>query len=276
MFCNHDSNTFCDYVVGIKSDMSGGAAVEKQAKLYMDAQMRINPNYNINSDPLIQQLNLKVPMRDNPNCDFSYAGLKNAFRMAVMQVRSKLGYDVTSTNAPSNQMETTESLVSLPPEQTAMLCAGFQNVAIQHVEDRIKRALHAIDKLNVNVNGLVVAGGVAANQELRSRLLNLLQDKYQKDLATYELHTQRLRDNARNDTSDQATTTVHSKQPKKPMKIPLMFPPAKLCTDNGVMVAWTGIEKLNMNISDTVDNQHAIAKWPFGTLLLDETIFKKN
>ena len=38
-------------------------------------------------------------------------GLKNAFRMAVTQVRSQSGLDIDSTNAPSSQMESIQNYV---------------------------------------------------------------------------------------------------------------------------------------------------------------------
>ena len=42
------------------------------------------------------------------------------------------------------------------------------------------------------------------------------------------------------------------------------------------MVAWTGIEKLNMKISDEIDGQEAIARWPFGNILTeDNSIYRK-
>lgn len=46
------------------------------------------------------------------------------------------------------------------------------------------------------------------------------------------------------------------------MSFKLVVPPPRLCTDNGIMVAWNGIEKLNKNLDifshnnlDTVDIQ---------------------
>lgn len=47
----------------------------------------------------------------------------------------------------------------------------------------------------------------------------------------------------------------------------LIFPPPNLCTDNGVMVAWAGIEKLNQGISDSIEDQIAHARWPLGIRL---------
>lgn len=49
--------------------------------------------------------------------------------------------------------------------------------------------------------------------------------------------------------------------------IALVFPPPSLCTDNGVMVAWTGIEKLCRGYSDTIEEQSVVPRWPMGTPL---------
>jgi tRNA A37 threonylcarbamoyltransferase TsaD len=52
----------------------------------------------------------------------------------------------------------------------------------------------------------------------------------------------------------------------QPPRIPLIFPPPALCTDNGVMVAWAGIEKLRMGISNQIDGQEPFARWPLGNV----------
>ena len=41
----------------------------------------------------------------------------------------------------------------------------------------------------------------------------------------------------------------------KTVPLKLFFPPPALCTDNGVMVAWAGIEKIKLGISDSIDGQ---------------------
>ena len=55
-----------------------------------------------------------------------------------------------------------------------------------------------------------------------------------------------------------------------PRLIPLYFPALSLCTDNGAMVAWAGVEKLLQGISDSVENQEVIPRWPIGELLKEE------
>ena len=44
----------------------------------------------------------------------------------------------------------------------------------------------------------------------------------------------------------------------------LVVPPPRLCTDNGVMVAWSAIEKLRAGYSDVVEGQDVLARWPLG------------
>ena len=178
---------------------------------------------------------MKVPMRDKTGCDFSYAGLKNSFRMAVQRAREEEGLVGEGTNAPANQMEEISSgdVVVLSDGAAADLCYHFQDIAFTHLEDRLKRALDVLDKDKIMCTSLVVVGGVAANHDLRRRLLNLL------------------------------ATRSRSSGMKS---LPLIFPPANLCTDNGVMVAWAGIEKLSMGLSDNPHGQEVIPRWPLGTL----------
>lgn len=73
---------------------SGGVAVENAARL---------------GNPLA--VPMSVPLRDSRSCDFSYAGLKNAFRVEVMKARDALGLQVDSTNAPSVSREAVNDVV---------------------------------------------------------------------------------------------------------------------------------------------------------------------
>lgn len=63
----------------------------------------------------------------------------------------------------------------------------------------------------------------------------------------------------------------------------LYFPPPALCTDNGVMVAWAGIEKMQAGIVDdfseiTGGGFEPIPRWPIGPAIPkeDEAIFRKR
>lgn len=92
----------------------------------------------------------------------------------------------------------------------ADIAASFQRVAVLHLEERCERAIEWALKIEPSIRHLVVSGGVASNQYVRNRL-----DKVVK---------------------------------KKNLR--LVCPPPSLCTDNGVMVAWTGIEHFRVGRYD--------------------------
>ena len=84
--------------------------------------------------------------RKEPN--FSFSGLKTALRQQA------------------------EKLQPLSDKDIHDLCASFQKALISSVMDRVKMALLQLDK-QFPINGeknFVVAGGVAANQKLKSEL----------------------------------------------------------------------------------------------------------
>ncbi len=56
-------------LLGLQSDVSGGAAVEKMAQLYKEKYYDSYFKENV-----IPSHSLKVPMRDKAGCDFSFAG----------------------------------------------------------------------------------------------------------------------------------------------------------------------------------------------------------
>jgi N6-L-threonylcarbamoyladenine synthase len=76
-----------------------------------------------------------------------------------------------------------------------------------------------------SANALVVAGGVAANGAVRAALAE-----------------------------------VAAKA-----GLPLVAPPIRLCTDNAVMVAWAGIERLRLGLADPLDHAPR-PRWPLDTL----------
>jgi len=136
------------------------------------------------------------PMVGRDDCDFSFSGLKTAVRLVIAEA---------SKNQPLTQ------------EIIQDVCASFQEAAVATVRDRM---LHACGRA-AGIKQLVVAGGVAANQKIRTMLMEVA--------ATHGMEM-------------------------------LAAPPA-LCTDNGVMIAWAGIERLKLGASDTLETEPR-ARWP--------------
>ncbi|ESQ39158.1 hypothetical protein EUTSA_v10001427mg [Eutrema salsugineum] len=92
----------------------------------------------------------------------------------------------------------------------ADIAASFQRVAVLHLEEKCERAIDWALKLEPSIKHMVVSGGVASNQHVRFRLNSIVENKNLK----------------------------------------LVCPPPSLCTDNGVMVAWTGLEHFRVGRFD--------------------------
>jgi N6-L-threonylcarbamoyladenine synthase len=107
----------------------------------------------------------------------------------------------------------------------ADLCASFQAAVGDVLVDRTERALRQFRATHPSCHALVLAGGVAANRYLRERL--------------------------------EVTAAAQD--------VPLVAPPLELCTDNAVMVAWAGIERLRLGSADD-QRQPARARWPLQEL----------
>jgi tRNA A37 threonylcarbamoyltransferase TsaD len=56
---------------------------------------------------------------------------------------------------------------SLPEDISSYLAAAFEDIVFTHIEDRLVKVLDELDTRKVDINGIVVVGGVAANQHLR-------------------------------------------------------------------------------------------------------------
>ncbi len=101
------------------------------------------------------------------------------------------------------------------------IAAAFQMAVADCLEDRTQRALSILRDEAVAPTALVVAGGVAANRLLRARLATLAEAR----------------------------------------GLPFVAPPAALCTDNGAMIAWAGLERLRRGARDGLDAP-ARPRWP--------------
>lgn len=142
----------------------GGPAVEQAAK---------------SGDP--DRFGLPRPLKGRPEPHFSFAGLKTAVRRLAEQ------------QAPLTDQAITD------------LTASFEAAICDTVIDRVSLAHRKATQLTDDDTPLpiVVAGGVAANQRLRTAL----------------------------------ETFVHT------IGTSVVFPPITLCTDNGAMIAWAGAER---------------------------------
>ena len=101
----------------------------------------------------------------------------------------------------------------LTAKDIADVSASFQEAVGDVLTDRAANAIETFRARHSDAATLVVAGGVAANDYLRKRL---------DQLAGRE-------------------------------GFRLVAPPVELCTDNGVMVAWAGIERLRLGLTDSLD-----------------------
>lgn len=138
-------------LLGLPVGGGGGPAVETLSK---------------DGDPL--SIPFPIPMQRRKDCDFSYAGLKTAVRMAAEKMCIERGVD---------------SPEYLSHEDKANIAASFQHVAFRHVEVRLGRAMDLVQKED-GIQTLAVVGGVAANKELRRRLELLCTDRSE----AWEMH----------------------------------------------------------------------------------------
>jgi N6-L-threonylcarbamoyladenine synthase len=114
---------------------------------------------------------------------------------------------------------------ALPRAMAADVAASFQAAVIDVMADRAGHAMAMIRTLHPDCRLMVVAGGVAANTALRTAL---------------------------NDTAQRHGFTFAA-------------PPLRLCTDNAVMVAWAGIERLRLGLASALDAAPR-PRWPLAEL----------
>lgn len=167
----------CYCLLGATIDDAVGEAFDKVAKLM---------GFDYPGGPAIEKAALlgdenrfsfPLPLKGKEGCHLSFSGLKTSVRTQF--------YNLTN---PSQQDKND-------------IAACFQKTAIESLTGR---ARHAIKMVDQNVQHFVIAGGVAANQNLRSNLIKLC--------------------------------AGHNLQ--------FIAPAMHLCTDNAAMIAWAGLERL--------------------------------
>lgn len=145
-------------IVGQTSDDSFGESFDKVAKML---------GLGYPGGPIVQKYALKgddkaynfpIPLRQSPNIEYSFSGLKNAVRVAILkeqeQINSKQLDEVTIQN----------------------ICASFQKTAVDHILMKLKKYLlreNVNQKRNSIPTKLAIVGGASANLYLRGQILEL-------------------------------------------------------------------------------------------------------
>ena len=88
------------------------------------------------------------------------------------------------------------------------ISASFQKTIVDILKDRFKNTVKHLKDRGIILNKLIFAGGVSANQYIKNNMADFC-GKYGYEIVT---------------------------------------PPLKLCTDNGVMIAWAGLEKFQRGL----------------------------
>lgn len=133
---------------------------------------------------------LPRPMLDRPGCDMSFSGLKTALLRARDAVIAQKG--------------------GLGVQDRADLCVAFQSAVTDILTEKSRRALDVYFRANPAQRSFAVAGGVAANAQIRAALGALC---------------------------DRTGTTF-------------IAPPLALCTDNAAMIAYVGLDRLRRGAVD--------------------------
>ena len=174
--------------LGTTIDDALGEAFDKTAKL-LGIEFPGGPQIEIlakKGDP--KKYNLPKPIFNKGGCNLSFAGLKTA----ILRITKNIKTD----------------------QEKFDLAASFQKTIEEILYKKTKIAFREFEKQNNPQKKIfVVAGGVAANQNIRTMLKNLCLEENYKSI----------------------------------------FPPMELCGDNAAMIAMVGLEKFKLNKFDNLD-----------------------
>ncbi len=183
--------------LGSTVDDAAGEAFDKVAKM-LGLPYPGGPQLEslaLEGDP--QRFDLPRPMLGRPGADFSLSGLKSAARQEIL----KLG--------------------ALGEQDKRDLAASFQAAIVDVLVDRVRNGLRMFGEASGRANGLVIGGGVGANNAIRRALTRLCAES----------------------------------------GLRFISPPPNLCSDNGAIIAWAGLERLRRGLT----NDLAFAprpRWP--------------
>jgi len=165
-------------VLGDTLDDAAGEAFDKTAKM-LELGYPGGPNVsNLALQGNAERYKFPRPMVDRQGLDMSFSGLKT--------------FTLNTWNAAVKNNDATE-------QTKADICRAFELAVADTLTIKCKRALE-----QENLNRLVVAGGVSANREIRSKLTDLMNKR----------------------------------------KGEVFYPRLEFCTDNGAMIAYAGAQRL--------------------------------
>ena len=174
--------------LGTTIDDAIGEAFDKTAKI-LGIEFPGGPQVEIlaeKGDP--NSYNLPKPIFNKGGCNLSFAGLKTA----VLKISKELKTEQEKFN----------------------LAASFQKTVIEILYKKTKIAFDEFEKqIQPKEKKFVVAGGVAANKNIRNMLVNVCEEK----------------------------------------KFESIFPPIELCGDNAALIAMVGLEKFKLKQFDKLD-----------------------
>ncbi len=180
-----------DYTrIGGTIDDAPGEAFDKTARI-LGLPQPGGPNVQKAAeagDP--KRFKLPRPLLNQAGCDMSFSGLKTAMIRARDAVIAENG--------------------GLTLQDQADLSAGFQTAVADILTEKSRRALQAYFALDPTTRTFAVAGGVAANSQIRQQLQALC--------ATLDTE--------------------------------FVAPPLALCTDNGAMIAYAGLARFDAGDQD--------------------------
>ncbi len=174
--------------LGTTIDDALGEAFDKTAKL-LGIEFPGGPkleNFAKKGDP--NKFDLPQPIINKGGCNLSFAGLKTAI------------------------LRITKNIIT--EQEKFDLAASFQKTIEEILYKKTKVAFQEFKKINPKCdNKIIVAGGVAANEGIRNKLIKVSNENNFKPL----------------------------------------FPDHKLCSDNGAMIAMVGLEKYKIKQFDSLD-----------------------
>lgn len=139
-------------------------------------------------------------------------------------LKGREGCDFSFSGLKTAVRHAIEEKGAIDEQSRADICASFQYTASESILDRMEHAIASFKAQHPDGKHFVLAGGVAANQYIRGKL--------EKAAAAHELT--------------------------------LVAPPVKLCTDNAAMIAWAGLERFQLGMTDGMGFEPK-ARWPLAS-----------